>query len=152
VIAALLVLAAGAAAPPLPTLTDADAFGAQLQALQADGKPVVLHFFATWCGPCVKEAPLLKRAFKEATERGATVALFSLDETKDQPKVRRFLTRVGAYPTWLLTAADPEPIAALLDPVWSGGLPATFVFQRGKKLKTFLGPLKRSKALIEALP
>lgn len=29
-----------------------------------DGKPAVLNFWASWCGPCVDEAPMLKKAYE----------------------------------------------------------------------------------------
>lgn len=152
-IAALLLLASVAAPRELPTLADAPAFSDNLAALQSDGRPVVLHFFATWCAPCVEEWPRLRPVLKQASQRGAKIALISLDDPHSQKALARFLRKLGLdAPVWLLTAPDPEPIAALLDPKWSGGLPATFVFQKGVRLKSFFGPMKKPGALLDALP
>jgi cytochrome c biogenesis protein CcmG/thiol:disulfide interchange protein DsbE len=37
------------------------------------GKVVVVNIFASWCGPCASEAPVLEQAEKQIAARGATV-------------------------------------------------------------------------------
>ena len=47
------------------------------------GKPVLLNFWATWGGPCVKEMPDLVELSKEYEAKGALVIGISLDKDSD---------------------------------------------------------------------
>lgn len=50
---------------------------------------VVLSFFATWCGPCRKELPILNSMAGELQERGVAVVIVDLKESA--AVVRRFV-------------------------------------------------------------
>ncbi|PLR99895.1 TlpA family protein disulfide reductase [Bacillus sp. T33-2] len=49
------------------------------------GQVVVLNFFATWCGPCVDEAPELE-AFDQAYGDKYKLLIIDLGETRDRVK------------------------------------------------------------------
>ncbi|KAG1437283.1 hypothetical protein G6F57_020315 [Rhizopus arrhizus] len=47
---------------PLPTLQVTDLQGGQVDLQQFRGSPLVLNLWATWCGPCRREMPVLAAA------------------------------------------------------------------------------------------
>lgn len=57
------------------------------------GKPVILHFWATWCAPCVQELPDLD-AFAKKYENTAHIVAVATD-LKDVAKIRDFYKAKG---------------------------------------------------------
>jgi cytochrome c biogenesis protein CcmG/thiol:disulfide interchange protein DsbE len=55
------------------------------------GKTVVLNFWASWCLPCKKEAPLLERAWQKWRARGVVVV--GVDANDFASDGRRFMRR-----------------------------------------------------------
>ena len=108
------------------------------------GRPLVLHFFASWCGACREEFPRLRSLLLKLPSRGVEVALVTIDRPEDREKAEKMLEtfHLEKLPALLLDAPDPDPVAkAVGEPKWEGTLPATFVYDaRGKLLRSFIGP------------
>lgn len=58
------------------------------------GKVVVVHFWATWCGPCAKSFPMLQALYAKYKGRGLEVAAISVDDEKSG--IADFARRHGA--------------------------------------------------------
>jgi thiol-disulfide isomerase/thioredoxin len=100
-------------------------------------RPLLVNFWATWCVPCREEFPDLVKIKGQYPADRLDFALVSLDDVSDIGKaVPDFLQEVhaAALPTYLLNAADQEAAINLVDPTWSGELPATFLYDRAGKL------------------
>jgi peroxiredoxin len=50
-----------AAGRPAPNFTFTGADGRTHTLAEYRGRPVALHFWATWCGPCIQELPLISQ-------------------------------------------------------------------------------------------
>jgi thiol-disulfide isomerase/thioredoxin len=57
------------------------------------GKPVLIHFFATWCPPCMAEFPTVQEIEADYREKGLVVLSISLDNNEGQ--LRSFLEKKG---------------------------------------------------------
>lgn len=66
------------------------------QIIQSD-KPVLVDFFATWCGPCQMLAPILKEVKANLGER---ISIIKIDVDKNQAVAAQY--QVRGVPTMIL--------------------------------------------------
>src|SRR4029077_18160490 len=71
------------------------------------GKAVVLNFWATWCGPCKAELPMLVEAAKDYESRGIVFVAVSPDDEKTNQLVPAFVnSHQISFPVWLGASGD----------------------------------------------
>ena len=94
------ITAAAAAAPsgaavgaPAPALSGTDLRGKSLSLAKLKGKVVVVDFWASWCGPCKEEMPVLERLYKKYKANGLVVVGVSVDQ--DAANAQKFIKEFG---------------------------------------------------------
>ena len=94
------VVAAGDSAPDFNITADN---GRTVSVHNFGGKLLILHFWASWCAPCIEETPSLNAFTQEFADKGVVVLGVSVD--KDLSAYQRFLQQFR--PTFL-TARDAQ--------------------------------------------
>lgn len=96
------------------------------------GKVLVVDFWATYCGPCVKQVPQLAELSKRYSQQGLEVIGLTFDNQSDQEKVVEFIKKAGAGYT--IGYANDWVSGAFLkgteDETGSAPIPQLFVISR----------------------
>jgi cytochrome c biogenesis protein CcmG/thiol:disulfide interchange protein DsbE len=97
------------------------------------GKPALVNFWASWCGPCDREAPELRRFSQQLRGRGRLVGV---DWNDALGGARKFIHKNGwTFPN----LRDGDGLAG--NRYGLSGLPNTFVLDpRGRIVKVLRGP------------
>ena len=98
----------------------------------------VVNFWATWCGPCVKELPNFEQLRAANVGNKVKVLLVSLDYASQlEKKVKPFVKQRGLKSeVLLLNEPDPNDWIDKVDAKWSGALPFTLIFNNQTKQRT----------------
>lgn len=122
----------------LPTLE-----GETVRLSDFKGKPVLLNFWATWCGPCRAEFPDFQKA---SVDNADTLVIIGINNTSTDQKdqVPAFVEEFGVtYPIVLDETGETAKAYGIL------GLPTSiFIDRNGNINEIFTGPI--NKAYIEA--
>lgn len=133
---------ASAASPAVNNLfaqTMTDANGGAPGLAQWKGKPLVVNFWATWCGPCVEEMPALSALQTDVAAKKIQIVGIGIDSPTN---IKEFAAKYKiAYPLYVAGMSGTELSKQFGNQ--AGALPYTVLLGAdGKVVKTYLGKLK----------
>ncbi len=107
---------------PAPSFSGTDLDGKPISLEQFKGKPVVLNFWASWCGPCRAEQPGLLAVARDYHPKGVQFLGITVRDNLDQAKIYRNEFQVP-YPSLFDQAArlayayevDAPPSSVFID-------------------------------------
>jgi thiol-disulfide isomerase/thioredoxin len=102
------------------------------------GHPIVVNFWASWCGPCVQEMPALSQLQRDYAKKGIQFVGLGVDSEKN---VQTFLQKVKvAYPVYVTGFGGADLARAFGNT--AGALPFTVVIDaKGNIRSTKLGQI-----------
>jgi thiol-disulfide isomerase/thioredoxin len=98
----------------------ADMDGQRVPFAKLKGKTLFLNFWATWCGPCVREMPSISALAKNPRLKGKNIEFVCVSTDSSADAVRRFL----AGKDWSMTILLADKVPSVF---YSEAIPATFL-------------------------
>jgi thiol-disulfide isomerase/thioredoxin len=99
----------------------------------------VINFWATWCGPCIKELPIFEQLNEARKDIRVRLVSLDLDLDPNPDKVRNFAVRKKLKAEIvMLDERDPNSFIDKIDKSWSGALPATLVINNKNGKRKFV--------------
>ena len=122
--------------------------GRKVDLAKMKGKVVLVDFWATWCGPCLRELPTVKQVYKDYHEKGFEIVAISLDE--DEAALKSFVAKEEM--PWVQYYDGKGRHSDMVRKFGITGIPATFLIGKDGKIaaSNLRGPALEA-AVIEAL-
>ncbi|WP_395823190.1 TlpA disulfide reductase family protein [Collimonas sp.] len=116
-----------------------DASGKVGSLAQWQGKPLIVNFWATWCGPCVEEMPELNALQTEIAGKNIQILGIGIDS---QDNIAQFADKYKiSYPLYVAGSSATALLRQFGNQ--AGGLPFTVLIGRdGAVKKMYLGGIK----------
>ena len=116
---------------PAPRIEGTTLEGKPFDSATYDGRWLLVNFFATWCGPCVKEHPELV-AFQQGQSEQGAANVVSVVFSDERDAVERFFARNGG--DWPVVLADDSVVAQ-----WGvSGVPESYLIDPGGTVRAKL--------------
>ena len=114
---------------------DAPALFAQMRNQRKRG--TVVNIWASWCGSCKGEVPMLLQLSQSFAGEGLDFVFVTADETPDLPKAVELLRAWHVPLPALVVGGSMGAFKRAMHPNWKGAIPATFLFDDTLKLRHF---------------
>jgi thiol-disulfide isomerase/thioredoxin len=119
---------AGNTSSPAPSFTLASRAGQDVSLAQYKGQVVMINFWASWCGPCRQEMPLLESIYKKYNRMG-----FTLLGVNVEPNSQAANDWLKATPVSFPILYDKDSKVSKLYDV--AGMPSTVIIDRSGNLR-----------------
>jgi peroxiredoxin len=124
----LPVLAGSSGTAPAPAFTLTSRAGQDVSLTQYKGNVVMINFWASWCGPCRQEMPLLESIYKKYNKMGFT--MLGVNVEPDSNAANEWLK---ATPVSFPILYDRDSKVSKLYDV--AGMPSTVIIDRSGKVR-----------------
>ena len=100
-------------------------------------KATLVNLWASWCGSCKREIPMLLEVARGMESEGVGLVLVSADDEKTQPLAVALLREHGVPLPSRALGGRVNAFARAIDPRWKGALPATFLLDAEATVRYF---------------
>ena len=100
--------------------------------------PTIINFWASWCGPCIREIPYFESKVAEAI-KPVKLILVSLDFPGSYPKALSAFIQKKGYKSEVvyLKELKAEEYTPIIDKDWTGAIPASIFVDKSKNYYRF---------------
>ena len=122
-------------AEDLPELEVYDYEGLKKFLSTSSDKTYVINFWATWCGPCIKELPYFEQLNSNYSNKKVEVILVSLDFPKKYDSSLKPYIKNNKLQSKVIALNDVDSNSWIpkISEDWTGAIPATLIYNKDKR-------------------